>query len=76
MSEQDITTLVPIVIAVIAFIVTSAQLLQALFGIAGGYRRCQAFIIGGWAIQTKRVCRWSKFRYEMVLGTPLNIVGD
>lgn len=70
MSEQNNTALVAIVIAVIAFVVTTAQLVQALFGTAEGYRRCQASVIGTWANETHRVWRWSEFRYKTVFETP------
>lgn len=69
-NEQDNTALVAIVIALIAFFVTTAQLLQALFGTAEGYRRCQSSVIGGWATKTKRVWRWSEFRFETIFTTP------
>ena len=48
-SEQDNTALAAIIIAVIAFFVTTAQLLQQIFGTAVGYRHCQASVIGDWA---------------------------
>ena len=69
-NEQDNTAIVAIVIALIAFFVTTAQLLQALFGTAEGYRRCQASVIGPWAKLTKRVWRWSEFRFETLFTTP------
>lgn len=40
-NEQDNTAIVAIVITLIAFVVTTAQLLQALFGTAEGFWRCQ-----------------------------------
>lgn len=78
-NEQDNTAIVAIVIALIAFFVTTAQLLQALFGTAEGYRRCQASVIGPWAKLTKRVWRWSEFRFETLFTTPhisLQPIGD
>ena len=69
-NEQNNTAVVAIVIALIAFFVTTAQLLQALFGTAEGYRRCQASVIGPWAKLTKRVWRWSEFRFETLFTTP------
>ena len=69
-NEQDNTAIVAIVIALIAFFATTAQLLQALFGTAEGYRRCQASVIGPWAKLTRRVWRWSEFRFETLFTTP------
>ena len=65
-SEQDNTAIVAIIIAVIAFFVTTAQLLQALFGTAEGYRRCQPSVIGGWSSEAQRKWRWREFRFETV----------
>jgi len=67
---QGNTAIVAIVIAVIAFFVTTAQLLQALFGTAEGYRRCQSSIMGKWATKTRRRWRWSEFRFETKFTTP------
>ena len=70
MSTENTTAVVAVVIAVIAFVVTTAQLLQALFGTAEGYRRCQSSVIGDWALRTRRIFRWSEFRFETVFSTP------
>ena len=70
MSTADSTAIVAIVIAVIAFFVTTAQLLQALFGTADGYRRCQSSVIGPWASKTRRKFRWGEFRFETIFSTP------
>ena len=70
MSTEDSTAIVAVVIAVIAFFVTTAQLLQALFGTAEGYRRCQSSVIGQWASKTTRKFRWSEFRFETIFSTP------
>ena len=70
MSTEDRTAIVAVVIAVIAFFVTTAQLLQALFGTADGYRRCQSSVIGPWASKTRRKFRWSEFRFETIFSTP------
>lgn len=69
-SEQDNTALAAIIIAVIAFFVTTAQLLQQIFGTAVGYRHCQASVIGEWATLTRRKWRWSEFRFETKFTTP------
>ena len=69
-SEQDSTAVVAIVIALIAFFVTTAQLLQALFGTAVGYRQCQPSVMGEWALKTRRRWRWSEFRFETIFTTP------
>lgn len=69
-NEQDNTAVVAIIIALIAFFVTTAQLLQALFGTAEGYRRCQPSVIGRWAEKTRRKWRWSEFRFETMFTTP------
>ena len=70
MSTEEGTAIVAVVIAVIAFFVTTAQLLQALFGTAEGYRRCQSSVIGQWASKTRRKFRWSEFRFETIFSTP------
>ncbi len=68
--EQNNTAILAIVIALIAFFVTTAQLLQALFGTAVGYRQCQSSVIGEWAKKTRRKWRWSEFRFETIFTTP------
>lgn len=75
-NEQDNTAIVAIVIALIAFVVTTAQLLQALFGTAEGFRRCQPSVIGGWYAETRRVWRWSEFRFETRFKTPHITIED
>ena len=69
-SEQDNTAIVAIVIAIIAFFITTAQLLQALFGTAVGYRQCQPSVMGEWATKTRRKWCWSEFRFETIFTTP------
>ena len=69
-SEQDNTVLAAIIIAIIAFFVTTAQLLQQILGTAVGYRKCQASVIGDWATLTRRKWRWSEFRFETKFTTP------
>ena len=69
-SEQDNTAMVAIVIALIAFFVTTAQILQALFGTAVAYGQCQPSVMGEWATKTRRKWRWSEFRFEPILTTP------
>ena len=69
-SEQDNTAIVAIIIALIAFFVTTAQLLQAILGTAEGFRRCQPSVIGGWYAETRRRWRWSEFRFETRFKTP------
>lgn len=70
MSTQDNTAVIAIVIACIAFFVTVAQLLQQIFGTAVGYRNCQESVIGKWAAYSKRLWRWSEFRFETKFTTP------
>lgn len=69
-NEQNNTAIVAIVIALIAFFVTTAQLPQALFGTAEGYRRWQPSVIGRWAEKTRRKWRWSESRFETIFTTP------
>ena len=69
-SEQDNTALAAIIIAIIAFFVTTAQLLQQIFGTAVGYRHCQASVIGEWATLTRRKWRWGEFKFETRFTTP------
>ena len=75
-SEQDSTALAAIIIAIIAFFVTTGQLLQQIFGTADGYRHCQASVIGEWATLTRRKWRWSEFRFETKFTTPnIRLIG-
>lgn len=68
-SEVALST-TALVIALIALVITTAQLLQQIFATAEGYRRCQPSVLGPWAKRTRRKFRWSQFRYEVFFTTP------
>lgn len=70
MANDNITAIVAIVIAIIAFFVTVGQLLQQVFATAEGYRRCQAPVIGQWAQWTHRNWVWKEFRFQTTFVTP------
>lgn len=56
--------LLALVLASIAFLVATFQVLQQSFLTAEGWRRCQSSVMGQWAVYTERKFRWSEFRFE------------
>ncbi|MCJ1374251.1 hypothetical protein MMC20_005483 [Loxospora ochrophaea] len=69
-SESDNTSLIALVVALIALLIATGQLLQQIFGTAEGYRRCQSSVIGLWSKKTRLRWRWSQFRFETMFVTP------
>lgn len=59
-----------LVVALVALIIATAQLLGQYFATADGYRRCQAAVMGAWARHTRLKWRWSQFRFETLFTTP------
>ncbi|KAF4554600.1 Hypothetical protein D9617_4g003550 [Elsinoe fawcettii] len=70
LSSEDTTSLIALIIALIALTVSSGQLVQAIFGTANGYRRCQESVMGEWAAFTRLKWRWSLFSFETRFCTP------
>lgn len=70
MGLTDNVAVVALIVSLIALIIASLQLLQALFGVAEGYWRCKEAIIGPWSSGTHRKVRWSELRVEVVFTTP------
>ena len=68
--EEANIAVAAMVIALVALLVTSGQLLQALFGTAVGYRHCQRSAIGGWVKWRNLKWHWREFRFETQFRTP------
>ena len=71
---QDDTAVAALAVAFVALCVSVGQLLQAFFGTAEGFRRCQSSVIGAWSVATRRHLRWGEFRFETKFTTPHIIV--
>lgn len=70
-NEEETTSIVAIVIALIAFFVAFAQfLLQASGTIGVGARRCQPSVMGQWAKTRKYRWVWRELRWETTFSTP------
>lgn len=61
---------IALTIALVALLVSLAQLLAALFSTAEGYRRCQKSVIGEWALYSHRRYRETQWRFETIAVTP------
>ncbi|KAH9844588.1 hypothetical protein Tdes44962_MAKER07287 [Teratosphaeria destructans] len=70
MEFSDNVALVALIVSLIALVIAIGQMLQAYFGTAEGYRRCQDSVIGPWAQYTRLHWRWSEFRFETRFITP------
>jgi hypothetical protein len=57
-------------IALVALLVSLAQLLQQYFATADGYRNCQKSVMAQWSAKTKRRFRLREFRIETLFETP------
>lgn len=68
--EEANVAVAAIVVALVALLVTSGQLLQAVFGTAVGYRHCQRSAIGGWVKWRSLKWHWREFRFETQFRTP------
>lgn len=71
LSESDRLSLLALIVAVVALIVSAWQLAQQLFATAtDGKRFCQASVMGVWARKTRLSWRWSQIRFETKYTTP------
>lgn len=72
MADDEVNVaLTAIIVAAVALLIATAQLLQQIFGTADGYRRCQPSVIGPFASRTSRKWRWREFRFEKRNTTPM-----
>ena len=76
MSEQDSVSAAALVIALIALLVTSLQLLQAVFGSVEGYRKCNYDSISLWSRYRRRKFRPMELRMELLFQTPEFAMGE
>lgn len=71
LSQSDRLSLLALIVAIIALIISSWQLAQQLFATAtDGKRFCQGSIMGIWARKTRLSWRWSQIRFEAKYTTP------
>lgn len=70
MSDQDPTSAVALVVALVALFVSTAQLLQAIFGTAEGFRRTNRQIMGPFSQTRDRVFHFTELRFETTFRTP------
>lgn len=71
LNESDRLSLLALIVAVVALIVSAWQLAQQLFATAtDGKRFCQASVMGVWARKTRLSWRWSQIRFETKYTTP------
>ena len=68
--EEANVAVAAMVVALVALLVASGQLLQALFGTAVGYRHCQRSVIGGWVKWRSLKWHWRELRFETRFRTP------
>lgn len=65
-----IPTYVPLIISLVALVVTILNLLRILFETADGYRKCSEAVIGPWSQLRWRRWSWSEFRLGVHFVTP------
>jgi hypothetical protein len=71
LDESDRLSLLALIVAIVALIVSAWQLAQQLFATAAdGKRFCQASVMGVWARKTRLSWRWSQIRFETKYTTP------
>jgi hypothetical protein len=71
LNESDRLSLLALIVAIVALIVSAWQLAQQLFATAAdGKRFCQASVMGVWARKTRLSWRWSQIRFETKYTTP------
>lgn len=71
MDEADRLSLLALIVAVVALVVSSWQLAQQLFATAtDGKRFCQGSVMGVWARKTRLSWRWSQIRFETKYTVP------
>ncbi|KAM3423876.1 hypothetical protein BST61_g1272 [Cercospora zeina] len=76
MGSETILAIVSLVIAIIAFVIATAQALQQFAASAEGYRLCGEGIMGLWGKKTKRVFTWKEFRFKVMMRTPIIFVAS
>ena len=64
MPNGDTLAIFAIVIASIAFLMATKQLLQVPTRTAAGHRDCKESVIGNWAKTRNVDWHWKKFRFE------------
>ncbi|KAJ5981900.1 hypothetical protein N7522_013528 [Penicillium canescens] len=75
LSNEEKLFLAAIILAVAAFIISVAQVLQQYLATAEGYRRCQEKVVGPWKCYTKRPFQLKELRCETRFGTPFIELG-
>ena len=71
LDTSDRLSLLALIVAVVALIVSGWQLAQQLFATAtDGKRFCQGSVMGIWARKTRLSWRWSQIRFETKYTTP------
>ncbi|KAI4717076.1 hypothetical protein E4T48_06699 [Aureobasidium sp. EXF-10727] len=68
--KMDISTVVALVIGILALLATVFQTLQQYIGTADGYRRCGPGVMGPWGRKTRLRFRWREFRFEVLYCVP------
>lgn len=74
-TNEEKLSLAAIILAVAAFIISVAQVLQQYLATAEGYRRCQEKVVGPWKCYTKRPLQLKELRCETRFGTPFIELG-
>ncbi|KAF7191934.1 hypothetical protein HII31_06744 [Pseudocercospora fuligena] len=70
MEESDRLSTTALVVALIALVVSSLQLLQQYFSTSDGLRRCRESFLGPWSHLTRTPFHWTELRYETIYSTP------
>lgn len=71
LDTSDRLSLLALIVAIVALIVSAWQLAQQLFATAtDGKRFCQGSVMGIWARKTRLSWRWSQIRFETKYTTP------
>ena len=71
LDTSDRLSLLALIVAVVALIISGWQLAQQLFATAtDGKRFCQGSVMGIWARKTRLSWRWSQIRFETKYTTP------
>lgn len=70
----DAATIVSLIVAIIAFIVSIGQALQQYISTAEGYRKCAESVVGPWVKYRKRVFNASELRFAVRFKTPVLFV--
>ncbi|KEQ93263.1 hypothetical protein AUEXF2481DRAFT_6802 [Aureobasidium subglaciale EXF-2481] len=68
--SPDPSTIVALVIGVLALLATLVQTLQQYIATADGFRRCGPGVMGPWGRKTRLRWRWREFRFEVLYCVP------